>query len=1453
MKKLFLLMAAAVCSLTMSAKKIYLDTGGPGYWGDADYAYFIWSWQGSNEGVATPMTHVTDNIFYGKISDEHDGVLFVCMPSGTTEFDWKDKIYQTIDYIVPTGDNNLFVISDWESGKAIGDWLPVPIFKPVCAYSIKMTDSWGDGWNGGYLTVEDNGVEQTFTLENGKEDWAVVNAYGGTPHWTWTAGGYPFEVGYGITDVNGLVLAYHSAGATHEAEFTTDDPCAARTVPAQITGLAVTEGENYHYNFTWDACSEAETYRVQIDNPLGERQYLSVTSENQAYVDLSDALINGDYIIRVLPADAEGIPYIMFEATLTFTVEFPALGDVKVRYYVPEYSEMDMSLPVQIRLQGTNNAWLEADATQEEGTRWWSATINMPDPAISYVDLYVGNGTTTRYGSYLWNRWTENTYCLTVGNFQSEDSGYDYAIEADYTVKWYDADVVDCDKEIKDYSIASATLTGGVGELNITVVPKENEAPKYRLYIYTGPTDALTYEGYVIFSGLTDNVRWDVSTATDVTYWVVTPLDETEVAVGPAYESYEVVTVQASPYVITTLNAAAVGDNTYKITWDYSDVVPEYYIYVADPNGNSLVSKYVKASELAVEGDKFVFITPAFGVEGNAYVYVLSVDEDGYERYYRYITFEVFGLVDMTDATIRVLIPTDNNMDISNGVWFWWWSASESGKLVKATAEGGRWFSADIHPNATGYQFLVVNRDVDNEGWTDAQQSENSQVIGDANACFAMASKYTYKSANSRLFLTDCSAVDHDYRPTLTFDNSVPQKITVTAEAKEYAPNYQLAWRVKDSGDDFHYDEGHHMTATDHTYTVNIPVTEDTEYEYRYFVNDENWYLMVEDINGTFTVKAGEAPDYTPTNLNAVVDGKKVTFTWNAPIEVEYCVFNLLDPETSTDVVYTDVYGVSGAYTYEYTFADGDERTLEWGVFSRIGISAVSGWVYGTPVKAEGTILTSAKIRVLIPTDNNMNIDKGVWFWWWKVGEAGQLVKATEASGRWFEAEIVPDAAGYQFLVVNRDVVNDGWEGAEQTEDSPIITSDEACFEQLYTIQPGKWVLAADGECDNVDHDYRFTVTVDNSVAGRLTFDITAVDYAPVYRVGVRPKDSEVYSWTNLTKITASSHAVTFPVGMPEDAEYVYRVYAYNNDKWQLADRVEGEITVLANADVPVDLKAEVNGKDVTFTWTPRGTAYTDFRLKIYDETWTLYFDEGYIYATTKTVTIEDNGNYHWALDVYGNKEYLGGTLGPDFTVNYVPVSTYTLTIAAGSHGKVNDEVNGTYDEGTVVKIIATPDDGYEFDKWSDGDTHASRNITMNKDYDLKAYFVEEGGGGGDDPEYYTLTVVVDPKGKATVYFDGETVKNNKLTVEEGTSVTLTLEEEEGYEFDYWEDGKSTISKAKYKVTVDEDKTVVLHLIEAQDIHNVEDVTAPTKFLRDGTIYILRDGRIYTISGSRVE
>lgn len=81
-------------------------------------------------------------------------------------------------------------------------------------------------------------------------------------------------------------------------------------------------------------------------------------------------------------------------------------------------------------------------------------------------------------------------------------------------------------------------------------------------------------------------------------------------------------------------------------------------------------------------------------------------------------------------------------------------------------------------------------------------------------------------------------------------------------------------------------------------------------------------------------------------------------------------------------------------------------------------------------------------------------------------------------------------------------------------------------------------------------------------------------------------------------------------------------------------------------------------------------------------------------------------------------------------TANFsqIPVNTYTLAISTNGQGTVSGA--GTYNEGTVVSVTATPDPGWQFDGWS-GDASGTANplsITMDENKSVTANFSEVTG-----------------------------------------------------------------------------------------------------------------------------
>jgi len=113
-------------------------------------------------------------------------------------------------------------------------------------------------------------------------------------------------------------------------------------------------------------------------------------------------------------------------------------------------------------------------------------------------------------------------------------------------------------------------------------------------------------------------------------------------------------------------------------------------------------------------------------------------------------------------------------------------------------------------------------------------------------------------------------------------------------------------------------------------------------------------------------------------------------------------------------------------------------------------------------------------------------------------------------------------------------------------------------------------------------------------------------------------------------------------------------------------------------------------------------------------------------------------------------------------TANFEPIPEYTLTISSTAGGSVTTPGEGTftYDEGTVVALVAEPAEGYYFAHWTSNvdiiaDVNAAETtITIDGDYEITADFVAQ----------YNLTIdstdggVVTTPGEGTFAYDPDTV-----------------------------------------------------------------------------------------------
>ena len=192
-----------------------------------------------------------------------------------------------------------------------------------------------------------------------------------------------------------------------------------------------------------------------------------------------------------------------------------------------------------------------------------------------------------------------------------------------------------------------------------------------------------------------------------------------------------------------------------------------------------------------------------------------------------------------------------------------------------------------------------------------------------------------------------------------------------------------------------------------------------------------------------------------------------------------------------------------------------------------------------------------------------------------------------------------------------------------------------------------------------------------------------------------------------------------------------------------------------------------------------------------------------YLNGTVVALTATPDAGYQfdgWSGALTGSTSSVSITMDSAKTVtamfSLIPAAQRTLTINAtnGTVATNPNPINGTYDEGTVVGLTATPAAGYQFDGWS-GDASgatASVNVTMDADKTVTATF---------SLIQRTLTINAT---NGTVATNPNPING---TYDNGTVVGLTATPAAGYQFDGWS-GDVSGATASVNVTMDADKTV---------------------------------------------
>ena len=167
-----------------------------------------------------------------------------------------------------------------------------------------------------------------------------------------------------------------------------------------------------------------------------------------------------------------------------------------------------------------------------------------------------------------------------------------------------------------------------------------------------------------------------------------------------------------------------------------------------------------------------------------------------------------------------------------------------------------------------------------------------------------------------------------------------------------------------------------------------------------------------------------------------------------------------------------------------------------------------------------------------------------------------------------------------------------------------------------------------------------------------------------------------------------------------------------------------------------------------------------------------------YYYGTTATLTATPNENYTflcWSDGIASNPRTVTVTGNANYKAlfHFNGLPQYTITVVANNPMWGSVTGSGTYDQGSIAEISATPNEGAEFTGWDDGNTDNPRSIVVTQDMEFMAIFTKI--------ETYTITVKPENPLLGTTYGSGEYALNQVVNIG-ATPIS-------GYYFSGWQDG----------------------------------------------------------------
>ncbi|MDY2943047.1 MAG: C10 family peptidase [Paludibacteraceae bacterium] len=845
-----------------------------------------------------------------------------------------------------------------------------------------------------------------------------------------------------------------------------------------------------------------------------------------------------------------------------------------------------------------------------------------------------------------------------------------------------------------------------------------------------GEKPAPVYMLEVLYNGDTYHVSTLSTTTKAVTLaiegaytWRVSACDSAENVVATTEAIESVIATNVPDYNAKNLQIA-VSDSTMTATWESPANL--FYIYVFDVNDNSLVQGIIDQKTYTWTGSA-----------GTYYFYVRPVNDEitmfiGTDWTYQEFTFYA------EDPALYA--PYDLQVDATYGQMAFRWKADKGDYWrvqLKWEADGTPYQQAfnttetALILNVSGYANVAFQWEVatTDENWNllskyvsgpefvmpeNPYQLLNLQANSEDGYNYAFTWEYVSEQAPHYLIIIEDEAGAEVVR-------EVVDTVVYTHRFTQSGMYQWTLYALDEEGNGLGFSNGpaFEVTAPDfYSYTITTTVPEDCEMDF----SKGMWYYWWNDEYGKYgSVQA---------MLNT--EGKYVA-TIEAPCEYIGCLVATADPLTTA--------WDSLQQTY-------DSPTLYGDACLTIGIHGWVKWYLDARPCDED-------LTPFVP--ENLQVQTGVgtadFTWTAKAYEQFEVLLNQVESPEVLSCYTTSPNLGLMF---NANAIGKWqWRVRALSNNNAPLTA--------FVEGPGFEIK------ENPYLPYNLKATTQDSATYYLTWEADV--QAPQYYLIVG--DGNVYN----DYVTAQPVEVTFE----REGYYAWRVIPCDSAGNSLGFVYGEDIYVPAHAvpDYSVsNLQVQTVGTTTTATWN---STWDNFAVWLYDQSTReriADFTTNNTYAQWENLAAGDYQVNVIPLDKNGAYVWSSETIVP-FTVEETPAPTpyYTITLLAGNGGTVNSVIDGTYIAGTTLNLVATPDNGYQFLQWSDGNRQAERSIVLMQDTILTATFELV-------PVTYTLTV--------NTAVGGSTNLTGTMTYEEGAQVSLVAYADAGYTFTKWVMGNGT-------------------------------------------------------------